>query len=67
MTEADVDLMARYLLIDPPQPPEFGMPEMQASWKVLVPPDKRPTKQMNDLEPRQPVLGHAARRRARWR
>jgi nitrite reductase (NO-forming)/hydroxylamine reductase len=41
--------MARYLLIEPPQPPEYGMPEMQASWKVLVPVDKRPTQQMNDL------------------
>jgi nitrite reductase (NO-forming)/hydroxylamine reductase len=50
LPEADVDMMARYLLIEPPQPPEFGMPEMQASWKVVVPVDKRPTKQMNDLK-----------------
>jgi len=50
LTEAEVDMMARYLLIDPPQPPEFGMPEMRASWKVLVPPEKRPTKQENDLK-----------------
>jgi len=50
LSEADVDLMARYLLITPPQPPEFGMPEMRASWKVVVPPDQRPTKQMNDLK-----------------
>jgi nitrite reductase (NO-forming)/hydroxylamine reductase len=42
-----VDLMARYLLHEPPMPPEFGMPEMKASWKVNVPVDKRPTKQMN--------------------
>jgi nitrite reductase (NO-forming)/hydroxylamine reductase len=50
MSEEDVDLMARYLLITPPQPPEFGMPEMRASWQVIVPPDQRPTKQMNDLK-----------------
>jgi nitrite reductase (NO-forming)/hydroxylamine reductase len=50
LTEADVDMMARYLLIEPPQPPEYGMPEMQASWKVIVPVDKRPTQQMNDLK-----------------
>jgi len=48
-TEAQVDLMARYLQHEPPQPPEYGMPEMKASWKVLIPPDKRPTKKMNKL------------------
>ncbi|HSF96346.1 MAG TPA: cytochrome D1 domain-containing protein [Thermohalobaculum sp.] len=50
MTEAEVDMMARYLLIEPPLPPEYGMPEMRASWKVLVAPESRPTKQMNDLK-----------------
>jgi nitrite reductase (NO-forming)/hydroxylamine reductase len=50
MTEAEVDMMARYLLIEPPQPPEYGMPEMKASWKLLVAPENRPTKQMNDLK-----------------
>lgn len=44
LKEADVDLMARYLQHEPPQPPEFGMPEMKASWKVIVPVEKRPTK-----------------------
>jgi len=46
-TPEQVDLMARYLLHEPPMPPEFGMPEMKASWKVKVPVDRRPTKQMN--------------------
>ena len=41
--------MARYLQHEPPQPPEFGMPDMKGTWKVLVPPEKRPTKQMNKL------------------
>ena len=41
--------MARYLLVEPPQPPEFGMAEIRKTWKVLVPVDKRPKKQMNDL------------------
>ncbi len=50
MTELDVDLMTRYLLNDPPQPPEYGLPEIKASWKVLVPVDKRPKKQMNKLD-----------------
>ena len=50
MTEEQVDMMARYLLIEPPAPPEFGMPEMRATWKVLVPPAERPTEKMNDID-----------------
>ena len=50
MTEEDVDLMARYLLLEPPAPPEFGMPEMRNTWKVLVEPGDRPTEKMNDID-----------------
>lgn len=46
----EIELMARYLLNDPAQPPEFGLKEMIASWKVLVPVDKRPTKKLNKLD-----------------
>jgi nitrite reductase (NO-forming)/hydroxylamine reductase len=49
LTEKEVDLMARYVQQEPPIPPEYGMKEMEATWKVLVPPEKRPTKQMNKL------------------
>ena len=49
LSPAEVDLMARYLQQEPPQPPEYGLKEMKASWKVLVPPGERPTKQMNKL------------------
>ncbi len=49
LSPEQVDLMARYLQHEPPVPPEFGMKEMKATWKVLVPPEKRPKKQMNDL------------------
>ncbi len=47
LNDAEVDLMARYIQQEPPTPPEYGMPEMKATWKVLVAPDKRPTKKMN--------------------
>ncbi len=50
LSPKQVELMARYLLNDPVQPPEFGMKEMLASWKVFVPPEKRPKKKMNDLD-----------------
>jgi nitrite reductase (NO-forming)/hydroxylamine reductase len=48
MTEEEIDIMARYLQHEPPVPPEWGMKEMKASWKVLIPVKDRPTKKMND-------------------
>ena len=48
LTEQEVDLMARYVQQEPPMPPEFGMKEMKASWKLIVPPDQRPKKKMNN-------------------
>lgn len=48
MTDKEVDMMARYIQHDPPMPPEFGMAEMRATWKVVVPPEKRPKKKMNN-------------------
>lgn len=50
MTKEQIDMMARYLLIDPPTPPEYGMKEMKESWKLIVPVDKRPTEQQNSLK-----------------
>ncbi|MCP5263984.1 MAG: c-type cytochrome [Rhodoferax sp.] len=50
MTEKEVDLMARYIQHDPPQPPEFGMEQIKATWKVIVPPAQRPTKKMNSYD-----------------
>ena len=50
LTDEMVDVMARYLLLEPPAPPEFGMPEMRESWKVLVAPEDRPTSKMNDID-----------------
>ncbi|MGV6853438.1 MAG: cytochrome D1 domain-containing protein [bacterium] len=50
LSETQIDLMARYLQHEPPLPPEWGMKEMKDSWKVYVPADKRPTKQMNKLD-----------------
>ena len=49
LSEDQINLMARYLLLQPPAPPEWGMPEMLASWEVLVKPEDRPTKKMNDI------------------
>lgn len=50
LTEEEVDMMARYILLDPAAPPEFGMAQMRESWKLMVPPDQRPTEKMNDID-----------------
>ena len=50
LTDAQVDIMARYVQHEPPQPPEFGMKEMQESRKTFVPRADRPTRKMNDLD-----------------
>lgn len=46
----EIELMAKYILNDPAQPPEFGMTEIKASWKLIVPVDKRPTTKQNKLD-----------------
>ncbi len=48
LSEAEIDMMAKYLQHEPPVPPEWGMKEMKGTWKVSVPPEQRPTKKMND-------------------
>jgi nitrite reductase (NO-forming)/hydroxylamine reductase len=47
LTQEEVDIMARFVQHEPPQPPEFGMPEIKASWNVIIPVDQRPTKQQS--------------------
>jgi nitrite reductase (NO-forming)/hydroxylamine reductase len=48
LNDQDINLMARYLQIEPPVPPEWGMNEMLGTWVVRIPPEKRPTKKEND-------------------
>jgi nitrite reductase (NO-forming) / hydroxylamine reductase len=49
LNDKEVDLMARYIQQDPPIPPEYSLADMKATWKVIVPPEKRPTKKMNNF------------------
>ena len=49
LNDEEVDMMARYVQQTPPAPPEFGLKEMEATWKVIVPVDLRPKKKMNSL------------------
>ena len=50
LTADDITLMANYIQHEPPMPPEWSMQDMRDSWKVLVKPEDRPTKQMNKLD-----------------
>ena len=50
LTKEQITLMANYIQHTPPTPPEWGMAEMKNSWKVMVKPEDRPTKQMNNLK-----------------
>lgn len=49
LTKEEIDLMARYIQNVPDIPPEFSLQDMRNSWKLIVPKDKRPKKQMNNV------------------
>ena len=44
LDDKQIDILARFLQHEPPTPPEWGMPEMKNSWKVVVKPEDRLTK-----------------------
>jgi len=48
LSDAEVDLMARYIQLDPPTPPEFSMADIEKSRKDIVPVASRPTRKMNN-------------------
>ena len=49
LTKEEINLMARYIQNTPDVPPEYSFKETLDSWKLMVPVDQRPTKQMNKL------------------
>ncbi len=49
LTKDEIALMSKYIQTTPDVPPEYSMKETLESWKVLVPVDQRPTKQMNNF------------------
>lgn len=49
-SEEEIDIMARFLQHEPPQPPEWGMKEMKESWKVYIPENKRPSKPQHNYD-----------------
>ena len=49
LTKDEINLMARYIQQTPAIPPEFSLNDMKDSWKLLVPKDQRPKKQLNKI------------------
>lgn len=49
LSKDEIKNMATYIQQQPDVPPEWGMKEMKANWKVHVPVAERPTKQMNKI------------------
>jgi nitrite reductase (NO-forming)/hydroxylamine reductase len=49
LTKDEIKNVASYIQMTPDTPPEWGMKELKASWKVVVPPEKRPTKPQHNI------------------
>ncbi|WP_454762782.1 cytochrome D1 domain-containing protein [Cupriavidus campinensis] len=47
LSDPEVDLMARYIQLDPPTPPEFSLADIEKSRRDIVPVAQRPTRKMN--------------------
>ncbi len=43
LPEKDIELMTRFLQVPPPITPPYNMPEVKASWKLIIPVADRPT------------------------
>jgi nitrite reductase (NO-forming) / hydroxylamine reductase len=46
----ELDLIARFLLLDPPDPPQISLDQIRDSWHVYVAPEDRPTEPQHDLD-----------------
>ncbi|MCP2072110.1 UNVERIFIED_ORG: nitrite reductase (NO-forming)/hydroxylamine reductase [Pseudomonas lini] len=49
LSKDQITVMAKFIQHTPPTPPEWGMAETLKTWKVLVKPEDRPTRQLNSL------------------
>ncbi|MEM8816905.1 MAG: cytochrome D1 domain-containing protein [Pseudomonadota bacterium] len=48
LSPEQVEIMAKFLQQEPPAPPEFGLDDMNATWKLLIPPNDRPERPQHD-------------------
>ena len=47
LTKDEISLMAKYIQTTPDVPPEYSLKDTLDSWKIIIPVDQRPKKQMN--------------------
>jgi nitrite reductase (NO-forming)/hydroxylamine reductase len=50
LSEADAELMAKFVQNQPPQPPEMSLEQMKATWQVFVAPEDRPTQPQHERD-----------------
>lgn len=49
-THDQTDILAKFLQLEPPTPPEMSLEQMLNTWKVIIPPDERPTEPQTDRD-----------------
>ncbi len=49
LSKKDIADLAQYLQMPAEAPPEYGLKQMKADWKLIVPVKDRPTKKMNNV------------------
>jgi nitrite reductase (NO-forming) / hydroxylamine reductase len=49
LSKKQITNIATYLQMAPEAPPEYGLKQMKADWKLVVPVKDRPTKKMNNI------------------
>ncbi len=49
LTKEETKLLAKYLMHDPVEPPLMSLADMMKWWKIIVPPEDRPTKPQHNL------------------
>lgn len=50
LTEAEAQMMAKFIQNEPPQPPEMSLEQMLVTWNVIVPVEERVTEPMHDRD-----------------
>jgi len=50
LTDEEIDEVSEYLQIEPPTPPELSLPDMELSWKLIVPTADRPMKPQHNRD-----------------
>ncbi len=50
LDQGEIELLARFLLDEPPEPLQISLEQIQESWQVFVAPEDRPTEPQHDLD-----------------